>query len=111
MKRGEIYWIEIQSNVEHLNNGFRPVLIVSNNKCNEFSSCISVVPLTTAMKKPIPTHVNFLLNRRWNTTLCEQVFIANKCDILENNFICEVSNKIMDKVSIALMKQFGIMEV
>lgn len=37
--------------------GTRPVLVVSNNKANEYSPVVTVVPLTAKTKKYIPTHV------------------------------------------------------
>lgn len=111
MKRGDVYWMDICNNVEHMNQGRRPVLIVSNDKCNEHSPCINVVPLTTARKKNIPTHVSLIMNNTLNIVLCEQITLINKSEIQESNYICTLSSRFMDLISIALMKQLGIMEV
>lgn len=32
MKRGEVYWLDVKSDVKHVNVGNRPVLIVSNDQ-------------------------------------------------------------------------------
>lgn len=111
MKRGDVYWVDICNNVEHMNQGRRPVLIVSNNKCNEYSTCIHILPLTTEKKKPMPTHISFMMEGVKNTALCEQVALINKSEIQESNYICTLSSRLMDLISIALMKQLGIMEV
>lgn len=109
MKRGEIYWMNIKSNVKHVNKGFRPVLIVSNNICNKTSPVITAVPLTTADKKYLPTHVITYVNGTKNTILCEHVMPVNKDDIKPYNKFAEISQGTMDLVSVALMKQLGIM--
>lgn len=109
MHRGEIYWMNVESNVEHINKGFRPVLIVSNDSCNEHSSVVTVVPLTTADKKFMPTHVVTYVNGIKNTILCEHVMPVNKDDLKPINKFAELSKGTMDLVSVALMKQLGIM--
>lgn len=41
-----------------LQSGFRPVIIVSNNLANEYSSVITILPMTSRTeKKKMPTHV------------------------------------------------------
>ena len=109
MKRGEVYRMAIESNVEHINKGFRPVLIVSNDACNEFSEVLTVVPLTSADKKFMPTHVVTYLNGIRNTILCEHVMPVNKSDIKSSFKYAELNKGTMDLVSVALMKQLGIM--
>ena len=109
MHRGEVYWMNVESNVEHINKGFRPVLIVSNDICNETSQVVTVVPLTTADKKFMPTHVVTYVNGIKNTILCEHVMPVNKDDIKPFNKFAELSRGTMDLVSVALMTQLGIM--
>lgn len=59
VERGEIYMARLyQDGESSLQSGIRPVLIVSNNKANEFSPVITVLPLTSKLKKrKLPTHV------------------------------------------------------
>ena len=111
MKRGDIYWMNVKSEVKHVNTGNRQVLVISNNKCNEFSSVITVVPLTSENKKYLPTHVETYLGNIKNTILCEQIISINKSEIIVKSKICSLSKDTMDRVSLALMKQIGIMEV
>lgn len=58
-RRGDIF-IAVLDEVSEgsLQAGVRPVLIVSNDKANEHSPVITVVPITSKMtKKKLPTHV------------------------------------------------------
>lgn len=70
----------------------RPILIVSNNKANQFSNTLTVVPITTRQKKPLPTHVQlFVPGRRMtkSTALCENLqslhrrYLINRMGIIE----------------------------
>lgn len=112
MKRGDVYWYGVKNDdVKHINKGRRPVLIVSNDKCNNNSPSVHAVPFTASIKKFLPTHVKVEMNHATNFALCEQVFLLNKDDIDKNNYICTLRKEEMDLISIALMKQLGIMEV
>lgn len=58
-KKGDIFWAELGENAEGcLQAGARPVLVVSNNKANQFSPVITIIPITSKMgKSNLPTHV------------------------------------------------------
>ena len=74
--RGQIWWQKSTSTIKQpgVQNDGRPVIIISNNTCNRFSSAITVIPLTTADKKPLPTHVKILMeDGKISTALCEQL--------------------------------------
>ena len=64
----------------HIQNGFRPVIIVSNNKANTHSPVVTIVPLTSRPKANLPTHV--LLEgqglRLASLALCEQVSAVDR---------------------------------
>ena len=56
---GDIYTAELDADIDgSLQSGIRPVLIISNNKANEFSPVITIIPITSRLgKKKLPTHV------------------------------------------------------
>lgn len=58
-RKGDIFWAELGENAEgSLQAGVRPVLVVLNNKANEFSPVITIIPITSKMRKAkLPTHV------------------------------------------------------
>ena len=78
MRRGDIYWItnDGQTGCEMANN--RPALIVSNDMCNTHSPIIQMVPLTTANKRPLPTHVHICVDGTHSTVLCEQICCVDR---------------------------------
>ena len=83
--RGQVWW-QKPSTIKQpgIQNDGRPVIIISNNTCNRFSPAITVVPLTTADKKPLPTHVKMLMeDGKISTVLCEQLRTIST-DLLED---------------------------
>lgn len=110
-KFGEIYYaklpIQINSSVQQ---GIRPVLVVSNNKNNYYSTVISVVPLTSSKHKhDLPTHVN--INGyglpKPSIALCEQVMPLDKHRILEK--VGEIDNQeIYYSIQRAMMIQLNM---
>ena len=73
--RGQVWWQKpTLIRQPGIQNDGRPVIIISNNACNRFSPAITVIPLTTADKKPLPTHVKILMeDSKISTALCEQL--------------------------------------
>ena len=83
--RGQVWW-QKPSTIKQLGiqNDGRPVVIISNNSGNRFSPAITVIPFTTADKKPLPTHVKVLMeDGKVSTVLCEQLRTIST-DLLEN---------------------------
>lgn len=79
---GDIFWAELGKDADgSLQAGGRPVLVVSNNKANEFSPVITIIPITSKMGKAnLPTHV--LIKEcgleRPSIALAEQITSINK---------------------------------
>lgn len=74
MKRGEIYFITRGYDEEGSEQrAGRPAIIVSNDKCNENSTVLEVVYLTTQPKTDLPTHVDIRSTPKNSVALCEQV--------------------------------------
>lgn len=73
--RGEIFYMTFKEQVGSEQQGGRPVIVVSNETCNKFSPTVTVVPLTTKDKKPLPTHVELNVEGLpvYGTILCEHV--------------------------------------
>lgn len=58
-RNGDIYITQLAERTEgSLQSGMRPAIVISNDKANEFSSIITIVPVTGSIeKKRLPTHV------------------------------------------------------
>ena len=116
IRRGDILWADLgMFPTTSVQGGVRPVIVVSNNKANTYSSVITEVPLTSRMykKRYLPTHV-FISKydmtgiRKGSLALAEQVMsISTKC-IIEK---CGRVNKwSLDRVLKAVRIQMGMEE-
>lgn len=56
-KRGEIYWANLDPTVGSEISKIRPVLVVSNDVNNQYSSTLSILPITSNVKKIHPYEV------------------------------------------------------
>lgn len=76
MKRMDICWVNLESR-GNIQGGIRPCLIVCNNTACTYSPVLVVVPITTANKKQLPTHMQIDLKKP-STALFEQFITVNK---------------------------------
>lgn len=96
MKKFDIFYADLGSGIGSEQGGKRPVIIVSNNVCNEVSLIVTVIPLTTKAKKKMPTHVEITLWGKQSTILAEQVRTISR-DRLQSNKIYTIRNKNIQK--------------
>ena len=111
VRRGDIYWcpvMEINEGGELYVGTPRPVVVVSNDKCNESSSNITVVPITSQEKKPLPIHVEVSVGKINGTVLCEKVSIATKDNL--GYFCGSVSGDKIEEIDKALRFQLSLEE-
>ena len=104
--RGDMFFVKGYGNTYGTEQkSDRPAVIVSNNIGNMNSSFVQVVYLTTAEKKPLPTHCKVMCHLP-STALCEQVTAVDKDRL--GGYIKSCTNDEMDaidkclKVSLAL---------
>lgn len=75
----EIWMCDLGSNGVGIQSGYRPVLILSNDRNNLFSPTVNVAPMTTKMnKRNLPVHVELWNNKAYgllspSTVLIEQL--------------------------------------
>lgn len=79
---GDIFWADLGDDADgSLQAGGRPVLVISNNKANQYSPVITIIPITSKMcKAGLPTHV--LIKecglKKPSIALAEQITSINK---------------------------------
>lgn len=73
INRGQIWWGSLGNGVGSEQSGYRPLLVVSNDRYNESSTVVTVVPLTSKIKTPMATHYTMKANQVSGTMLCEQI--------------------------------------
>ncbi len=105
-KRGEIWYVENNNFTSHEMGFTRPAIVVSNDKCNTFSTVIEIIYLTTTPKKDMPTHVSIKSAPRRSTALCENVYSIDVCRLKEKCGELTESEQMM--VDNALLISLGI---
>lgn len=104
--RGEVYYYTF-SNVEGSEiAGGRPCVIVSNEKNNENAPTVTVIPLTTQDKPPLPTHVYVDIGSVHGLALAEQVTTIAKRRL--SSYCGEVDEKTRKKIDAALAVQLEL---
>lgn len=116
-KRGDIYYVDFGDDYNSSKQcGIRPAVVVSNNRANEHSPIITVVPLTSKIhKKPsLPTHVLIPYSAdcgldRSSMALAEQVETIDKAQLRDKKG--NISDKgVMRQITRALQVQIGAVE-
>lgn len=110
--RGEVWIAELPLNQSNIQGGRRPILVISNNACNKYSTVITAIPLTTKKnkRKDLPTHVDIISDTGVeNTVLCEQLLTVSRMDI--QKFLYRLDEEQMKQVEKCLQIQLGLIEI
>ena len=89
MKRGDIYFADLDPVIGSEQGGKRPVLLIQNDLGNRFSPTVIILPLTSRTgKKPLRTHVPVAPPQGGITKpsiiLCEQVRTVEKSRLIKH---------------------------
>lgn len=109
MRRGDIYWhLYDKTRNGSVEQGHRPVVIVSSDAGNETSSCVLVCPLTTTRK-----HLSCNVDVAWHTpaargsqVLCNHIMSVSK-ETLHSN-LGRLSDDELERVDLALAISLGL---
>ena len=111
IRRGDLYYAELDPIVGSEQAGTRPVLVVSNDVGNQYSPVIVIVPITSRRigKKQLPTLVEVRipeLLKNDSTALTEQIRTIDKLRLKE--YIGSLPDCLMTAVDQALAISIGI---
>ena len=109
-KRGQIWWLKDDTTnySTHLQMGTRPVIIISNDIANKFSSNVTIIPCTTADKKDLPTHLALDINEP-STALGE--CITTVSNSMLSGYIGTCDDKLIDKVNNIIQIALGLKDI
>lgn len=108
--RGDVFWIaDTQTEVGSEYTKTRPAVIVSNEANNRYSANLEIVWLTTANKKPLPTHVTLYSAPPVSVALCECVTTISKERLLE--YYCTLTSEEMAHIDRAISISLGLPEL
>lgn len=87
-KCGDIWMCKLPSKTGSVQNGFRPVLIISNNKNNHHSTVLNIIPLTTKMnKRSLPCHVEIWDYKKYGLTAPSTIMVEQVTTVQKNNLL------------------------
>ncbi len=106
MKRGEIYFADLDPAVGDEIKKMRPVLIISNNANNNVAKTITVIPITSNVNKVYPFEVLLNVNEsgmiKTSKAQCHQIRTISKSRITNKTIQGVVSHSILIKIKLAL---------
>lgn len=112
MKRGEIYFADLDPTVGTEIKKKRPVLIVSNNANNNLSHTVTIVPITSNIKKIYPFEILLKTQDsglpKSSKAQCHQIRTISKMRIQENK-VGFVNSKLMLQINYAMKLHLDIM--
>lgn len=106
MKRGEIYFADLNPTVGDEIKKIRPVLIVSNNANNNVANTITIIPITSNVNKVYPFEVLLKASDsglvKTSKAQCHQIRTISKNRISNKKIQGVVSSSIISKINTAL---------
>lgn len=114
VRRGQVWMANIPYSTKEdskIQRGRRPVVIVSNELNNKYSPVLTVVTLTSRVKKKMPTHVNIGTEsglKEESIALCEQIMTIDLDDLIFE--IGECTEDKMKEINTALKIQAQLIE-
>jgi mRNA interferase MazF len=109
-RRGEIWQVSLDPVAGHEIGKTRPAVVISNDKNNEYSSTVTLIPITASIEKIYPFEV-FITAGDSGLPLdskikCNQIRTVDKLRLLK--LAGEISTDIIKKVEEALLVHIGI---
>ena len=113
IKRGDIYYADLDMTVGSEQGGTRPVLIVQNDTGNKYSPTVIAAAITSQTKKTkLPTHIEVSMENcgltKNSIILLEQVRTIDKSRLKEK--MGHISDNLMNRVNNAISISFGLLE-
>jgi mRNA interferase MazF len=114
IKRGEIFYAELNPVVGSEQGGTRPVLVIQNDIGNQYSPTTIIAAITSQISKAkLPTHVEVRARRsgleRDSVILTEQIRTIDKSRLKEK--VAVLDEEVMTRVNEAIEISLGLTEI
>lgn len=109
--RSEMYFADLDPVIGSEQAGYRPVLVVQNNRGNHHSPTTIVAPITTKKKNPLPTHLvlpNHCRTEDYSIVLLEQLRTIDKARVRKQ--FGRLNGEILHKLNGRLAVSLGLFE-
>ena len=111
---GEIWMCNLTNKDGSIQNGYRPVFILSNDKNNTYSTTLNIIPITSKMnKRKLPVHVELWSYQEYglktpSTMLVEQIMTIS-AEHLDRCIGKVDDSRILGDISRAMAIQFPVL--
>lgn len=109
IKRGDVFYANLDPIIGSEQGGVRPVLVVQNNVGNKYSPTVIVLPISSAKKINMPTHIRICGAKMLSENF---VILAEQIRTIDRNrlkdYVGSVGLEIMKKVDIAMKISIGV---
>lgn len=114
IRRGDVFYAQLNPVIGSEQGGVRPVLIVQNDIGNQYSPTTIVAAITSQiMKAKLPTHIEIPAEKsgleKDSVILTEQIRTIDKSRLKQK--IVSLDEDTMDKVNIAIEISLGLTEI
>jgi mRNA interferase MazF len=106
MKRGEIWWVNFEPSTGSEIKKTRPAVIVSNDKSNQFSKRVQVIPATGNTDKLYPPECYVQINGKTSKIMADKIMTVSK-ERLQNH-IGKVTDDELAEIGRVLSLQLGL---
>jgi mRNA interferase MazF len=114
IRRGDVFYADLNPVIGSEQGGLRPVLVVQNDVGNYYSPTTIVAALTSRIKRAkLPTHVELPVGQGYlamdSVVLLEQLRTIDKVRL--RNRICTLDEEVMKRVNRAAEISLGLLEI
>src|SRR6056297_2568461 len=114
VKRGDVFYANLNPVVGSEQGGVRPVLVIQNNIGNRYSPTVIVAAITSKIEKAkLPTHVEIPADKsnlnRDSVILLEQIRTIDKKRLKRR--VTHLNNSILKKVNEAIEISLGLIDL
>lgn len=91
IKRGDVFYADLDPIIGSEQGGIRPVLVVQNNVGNKYSPTLVVLPISSAKKNNMPTHIHICGSKmlpKDSIVLAEQIRTIDRERLLRYVGVC-----------------------
>ncbi len=109
IKRGDIFYADLDPIIGSEQGGIRPVLVVQNNVGNKYSPTLVVLPISSAKKPHLPTHIRICGSKMLSK---DSIIMAEQIRTIDRNrlqkYVGSLGLEIMEKVDMAMKISIGV---
>ncbi len=110
----EIWMADLGEKSGSVQSGRRPVLIISNDKNNVYSSVVNIMPMTTKMnKRNLPCHVELYNYERFGLNAPSTIMVEQLTSIDKSSLLFRIGkiddNEVLSEICRAMTAQFPVL--